>query len=161
MGSSSCRRQAPQNPVLLPPSVPREQSQPLSFLISYCHLRYKAASVQPFFPNTDCPAERWSILSRRRETTTSDSTTPEEKPARLPSPTSQSRASDWNQQWSSYTADRVRAAYLLLLKRDEKKALTLQSGPKRSRPPGFCRAGVWSRGAEVELTGTAENPGSV
>lgn len=149
MGSSSFRRQAPQNPVFLPPSAPREQSQPLSFLISsYCnsaqyprHLRYKAGSVQPVLPNIDCPAETWSILSRRREKTTSDSTIPKEKPARDPSPTSQSRASDWNQRWSSYAADGVRVACLLLLKRDKKKALTLQLGPKRSRPPGLCRAG--------------------
>lgn len=79
--------------------------------------RSKAGSSRPFSPCTDCPAGTRSVPSGRREKTAPGSTTPEEKPARVPHPTGQQR--------NSYpAADKVLATYLLLLKRDKKKALT-------------------------------------
>lgn len=109
------------------------------------HLRYKAGRVQPFLPSAACPAETQSTLSGRREKTVPDATTPEEKPARVPHPTSQQSASGWNQWKTSCAADEVLATRLLLLKEDKKKALTLQLGPKRSRPR---RSGSLGRGEQ-------------
>lgn len=133
----------------VPASLGRQgQDQPLpSLILPYCncaqHLSLptsdtRLAVVSPFWPVLI--GQLRHSLSGIREKSAIDSSTPEEKPARVPHPTGKQGASDWHQRRSHCTADKVLATYLLPLKRD-KKSSTLQSRPKGSQPPGLCRSG--------------------
>lgn len=135
MGRCSCVRQTPRNPVCLPPSIPRGQGQPLSSLISsYCN------SAQHLSPPTSDP--RLAAVShlhpvqiaqlRHGPFLPEEERRPPQAPQHLKRNQPESHTqqaskgvSDWSQQRSTYpAADKVLATYLLLLKRDKRKALT-------------------------------------